>query len=425
MNTITVLYDISIICSAFANKLSHTGIFRVSENLLETLAKNENIDLFCISNKFDREIAHRYLHQKMGEIRALQLLKKTEIQHQKHLLNALIKLCSQYKPYYHASELLRIITRRYSFNDIFADISSQKPQENIIFHSPFFPIPKKLNAYKNIKKIITIYDMMPILFPDYFTKKHRVLFRWIMSSIDSDTNIICISKSTRNDLLSIRKDIRQNNVFVVNPGVSDVFSIHDNNSINGVKLKYSIPLNASYLLSLCTLEPRKNLNILIKAFSRLLQQQNIKNLYLVLAGSIGWQFNKIVAEFELHKDTIDRIIITGHVPENDMPALYGGALMFVYPSLYEGFGLPLLEAMKSGLPVIASNTSSLPEVVGNSGILVNPKDEDMICQAILKLFSNKDLRAFYSRKGRERANEFTWANCVNNTIDVYTKISLT
>ena len=118
----------------------------------------------------------------------------------------------------------------------------------------------------------------------------------------------------------------------------------------------------------------------------------------------------------------DRIIITGYVPDEDLSAIYSGATAFVFPSLYEGFGLPILEAMQCGTPVISSNSTSLPEVVGDAGILVDPKDQDQLCQAMLDILNDDTLRETLKQKGLERAKQFSWEKCANETVEIYKKI---
>ena len=118
----------------------------------------------------------------------------------------------------------------------------------------------------------------------------------------------------------------------------------------------------------------------------------------------------------------DRIIFTGYVLDNDLSAIYSGAVAFIFPSLYEGFGLPVLEAMQCGTPVISSNSSSLPEVVGDAGILIDPKDEDHLCQAMLDVLTDSNLRESLRKKGLERAKQFSWKKCADQTVEIYKKI---
>lgn len=174
-----------------------------------------------------------------------------------------------------------------------------------------------------------------------------------------------------------------------------------------------------YLLSLATLEPRKNLNFLIRCFSQVIQADPTLDLNLVLVGIGGWQTAEIFQAASHNPQLKSRIIFTGYLPDRDLSAIYSGATAFVYPSLYEGFGLPPLEAMQCGIPVITANTSSLPEVVGNAGILIDPTQDDDLCQAILNLVHDAPLQADLAQRARQRATQFSWARCAQQTAEIY------
>jgi glycosyltransferase involved in cell wall biosynthesis len=167
------------------------------------------------------------------------------------------------------------------------------------------------------------------------------------------------------------------------------------------------------------MERRKNVEQVIKCFSRLVHEEGIKDLRLVLVGAQGLGYEGIlnaIASFDIPRDSI---VLTGYVADEDLAALYSGASGFIYLSLYEGFGLPPLEAMQCGTPVITSNTSSLPEVVGEAGIMVDPTDEDAICQSLLDVYRDAGLRAQMSRDSLDRARQFSWDRCVRETIAAY------
>ena len=241
-----------------------------------------------------------------------------------------------------------------------------------------------------------------------------------LDSIDEETWVICASHSTKNDLCNYLKNkIDVNKIFVVYPGASDIFyPCLDMDKISITKKKYGIP-DSPYILSLSTLEPRKNIEHTIRCFLNLVQQEKIKDLYLVLAGNKGWNYEGIFQLITENKDLQERLIIIGYVQDEDLAALYSGALVFVYPSFYEGFGLPPLEAMQCGTPVITSNTSSLPEVVGDAGFMLDPLDQDGLSQSILQIYSDFSLRQVLSIKSREQAKKFSWSKCIQETITAY------
>jgi len=178
-----------------------------------------------------------------------------------------------------------------------------------------------------------------------------------------------------------------------------------------------------YILAVATLEPRKNLSSLIAAFAQL--PDTLKRRYpLVIAGMRGWG-DSVVTESLRNMIAKGEVRLVGYVPQADLPKLYAGARMFVYPSLYEGFGLPPLEAMACGVPVIASDRASLPEVVGNAGILTEPLDESRIAQHMRTLIEDDGLHAHLAKAGRMRARQFTWRKCAIETLAVYRRVLAT
>ncbi len=187
--------------------------------------------------------------------------------------------------------------------------------------------------------------------------------------------------------------------------------------------KYNIPTESKHLLSVSTLEPRKNIERTIRAFLTLIQQEHINDLNLVLVGTKGWQFDGIFEEIKSNPALKKRIITTGFVTDEDLAALYSSAIGFVYPSIYEGFGLPPLEAMQCGTPVISSTKSSIPEVVGDAGILVEPTDETAISAAMLNFYQNENLRNELSKKALLQAAKFSWQRFTDEHIRIYQQLS--
>jgi glycosyltransferase involved in cell wall biosynthesis len=174
-----------------------------------------------------------------------------------------------------------------------------------------------------------------------------------------------------------------------------------------------------YLLSLCTLEPRKNLPRLVRAFSALVEEERWRDLRLVLVGPADWKNDALFASLDERPVLRERVILPGFVPDGDLSALYSGARAFVFPSLYEGFGLPALEAMQCGVPVIASRTSAVPEVVGEAALTVDPADEGALSDAMRVVLSDTALAAELARLGLERSKQFTWDRTVEATVQAY------
>lgn len=420
-----ILYDISVLGLAHYEPRCRTGIFRVVENLVYGLASSKECDLtFCASTSFRELMACLDYLEARSELQKISLPKPPMA---KNIFDSnIFRISSKIHDTSGLHKLLLIISRKllsYPSKIIahyFDLIDPSSLAEANIFHSPFHPIPAKVKNYKETKVFLTIYDLIPVLYPKFFKSDQVNLFQKTLDSLDIEENwVICISQATKNDLCNHLK-IDPSRVFVTHLAASDLFyQCLNYKTIAATKKKYNIPPDAQYILSLSTLEPRKNIDTAIKCFAELVQQENIKDLYLVLVGIKGWHYDQIFEEIYKYSDLRNRIIITGYLADEDLAAIYSGALAFVYPSLYEGFGLPPLEAMKCGVPVITSNTSSLPEVVGDAGIMVDPKDADALCQSMLEIYKKPSLRESMSLKSLERSKQFSWEKCTQETITAY------
>jgi glycosyltransferase involved in cell wall biosynthesis len=189
-------------------------------------------------------------------------------------------------------------------------------------------------------------------------------------------------------------------------------------AIEEVKKKFHI--TKSYIFYLGTIEPRKNVDLLLEAFQRL-KERTRKDFQLVLSGKVGWKVESLMKVIRALVESGD-VIHTGYISEEEAACLYNGAEAFVYPSQYEGFGIPVLEAMACGCPVVASNSSSLPEVVGDAGVLVEPNNVEELSEAILKVLHDGNLHRRLKEKGTQRAALFTWERMAKTTRDLYVSL---
>jgi len=287
-----------------------------------------------------------------------------------------------------------------------------------IVHNPFTnAIPKIDESSSRPVRFVTAYDLIPILYPEFFITGIAELQTNTFQSLCFEDWVLCISESTRTDLLAYRPDLDPEKIRVTPLAAAEHFTrCHDRHRISEVRSRLGIPIDASYFLSVCTLEPRKNLRHLIAVFKQMLTQLDEKT-YLVLVGAKGWHVDELLRE--VTGETTGRVIVTGYVSDEDLAPLYSDAIAFVYPTLYEGFGLPPLEAMQCGTPVIASHNSSLPEVVGDSGILIDAKSREELASAILRLYQDDALRQSLSHLGLQRAKKFTWERCGELTVQAY------
>jgi glycosyltransferase involved in cell wall biosynthesis len=273
-----------------------------------------------------------------------------------------------------------------------------------IYHSPYSRIPDGV-LQTRAKRVFTIYDA-----------PH---FEWLGAALTADAWAVCISEATRCELLS-RRGFDPTRAFVAPLAASPelFFRCDAPEQTRRVREKYRIP-DGPYFLSLNTIVPRKNMERVIRSFAALVEQQSIPDLSFVLAGARGFEWQQV---YELARGSPairDRIVLAGYVDDGDLAPLYSGALAFVYPSLWEGFGLPPLEAMQCGTPVVTSNCSSMPEVVGDAALLVSPTDQEEISAALLQLYRNGALRQDLSERGLARAKLFTWDRFVADTLAAY------
>lgn len=280
-----------------------------------------------------------------------------------------------------------------------------------LFHSPHFIFP----IFNSGKLILTIHDLTPLLFSDIFPLKARIYMKTMiwLSKFKAD-KIITVSKNTKDDLVEIFNYNPEKIVVIYNGVDSSYRIINDEKLIYDVKDKYDT--GEEFLLYVGNIKPHKNIPSLLKALDKL-----NKNNKLVIVGKRDNAYDEIFDVIKEH-DLSDRVIFTGFVSDEDLILLYNAATLFVYPSLYEGFGLPPLEAMASGTPVITSNLSSLPEVVGDAAITVDPYNINELANEINNVLSDKELQKVMINKGLKRAKEFTWEKTACETIKVYEEV---
>ena len=276
-----------------------------------------------------------------------------------------------------------------------------------------------LNLSKNCKKVLIIHDLSFKLYPEFFTFKTRLWHHLIgpKNFCQQADKIIAISKNTKRDIIKIY-GIAPEKVDVIYPGINDIFlkPIIAEAEKTRVKTKYNLP--NSYIFYLGNLEPRKNVETLLQAFEKI----NDQTINLVIAGSQAWKYQKIYKIWQNSKAK-QRIKFLGYVDSADKPALYALAKIFVYHSIYEGFGMPPIEAMACGTPVISSFNSSLVEAIGDAGLLIDPYNVNEITQTIDQLLADENLQSLLRQKGIIRAKEFNWHDKAKLILDTINKFS--
>ncbi|MFQ6058834.1 MAG: glycosyltransferase family 4 protein [Anaerolineae bacterium] len=264
------------------------------------------------------------------------------------------------------------------------------------------------------RSVVTVHDLGYL----YYPRAHRPFDRWYLHwstfyHVRAACHLIADSQATRDDLIRHYRAVPER-VTVVYPGCDEIFRpVTDANRLARVKKRYGF--RGDYVLHVGTLQPRKNLERLLEAFAHLDGE-----LQLVLAGKRGWLYDRIFRRVE-ELGLGDRVLFAGHVPQEDLPALMSGARLLAMPSLYEGFGLPVVEAMACGTPVVCSNASSLPEVAGDAALLVDPLDVEGMAAAMERVLGDDELRAELIERGFERAKKFSWERCARQTLAVLEK----
>lgn len=290
-----------------------------------------------------------------------------------------------------------------------------------IFHSPCFPLPEVTRGVPGLRRVLTVYDLIPIRYPQYCGRGAPARMRAILDSLDPADSIICHSVATRADLMAYRRDIPPERISVVPLAAEACFKPASAEAVSATRRKYGVP-ERPYVLTVGRVEPRKNIALVVRAYRRLAEQLDPENLSLILCGGSSQSERSSVDQAIRECGPLARSIMSvGHVPDEDLASLYSGALVFVCPSLCEGFGLPPLEAMQCGTPVIVSDATSLPEVVGDAGILLDPADEDGLCRVVMDLYRNAELRQAMSRRSLARAGQFHWDRTAQETVGAYEK----
>lgn len=274
-------------------------------------------------------------------------------------------------------------------------MSLRKPN---IFFTPSHYAPR----FSPVPTAITIHDLGYIHYPELFAKKDLYqLVNWTKYSAQKAKVIFTVSNSTRNDIIKEYK-VEPEKVIVTYSGIKPKMETSKNKTIEG-----------KYILFVGTLQPRKNISKLVEAFSKVKD----KDIKLVIAGKKGWLYEDILQSPKKF-DVEDRVKFLDFVSDEELVSLYENALCFVLPSLYEGFGLPVLEAMKYGCPVITSNVSSLPEAGGDAALYFDPNDAEDIARTIEKVVGDEGLRKEMSKKGLERVKQFSWEKTAKETLEV-------
>jgi len=280
-----------------------------------------------------------------------------------------------------------------------------------LLHALAFVVP----LFSSCPSVVTVYDLSFLLYPEGFKGSKRFyLGLFTRLSARKARRIIAISQSTKRDVVRLLR-VSPDKVDVVYCGTDQAFRPLPEAQVAAFRSQRGLP--ERFILFVGTIEPRKNVTSLIEAFANL-QTCEPANLKLVIGGAKGWFYQDVFARVE-ELALEDEVLFPGYIPASELPLWYNAAELFVYPSLYEGFGLPPLEAMACGAPVVVANTSSLPEVVGEAGVLVDPLDVEELAEAMRQVLGDEALRQEMKERGLRRAQGFSWAETAQGTVQVY------
>jgi glycosyltransferase involved in cell wall biosynthesis len=270
-----------------------------------------------------------------------------------------------------------------------------------------------------VNKLVTFHDMTFFLMPKVHLFFKRKLFRfyiWLSSKVA--VGIFAISKCTKSDINRILK-VNSENIFVTPLGIDEVFKESQKNNDHNVLKKYNI--NYKYILYVGTIEPRKNILGLIKAYNEL--PKEIKSNYkMIVCGKKGWMCD-VVYKYVSENELKENVIFLDYVTDIDLNVLYKNASIFAYVSFYEGFGIPLLEAMACGLPCITSNIGSMKEIAEDACVNIDPNNVEQIKNAIINIINDSKLRSDLKNKAIKRSKEYSWLKCASLTLEAYEKVN--
>jgi glycosyltransferase involved in cell wall biosynthesis len=283
-----------------------------------------------------------------------------------------------------------------------------------LFHATEHLLPKLTRA----RSVFTLHDTAYLLFPEYHLPRNRIYLRAMMPRfLERADRVIAVSENTRRDALRLYR-LDPGKIEVIPEGVDARFRPEvDDTIVSAVRRRYDLP--ERFILCISTIEPRKNLTTLLEAYAAL--RHDHPDVRLVIVGGKGWLFERFFERLR-SLGLEGEVVLTGYVPDEDVPALLNAAELFAFPSEFEGFGLPPLEAMACGVPVVCSNAASLPEVVGEAGVLLPPRDVAAWVEALGRLLDDAQLREDLRARGLERASRFTWDAAARRTLDVYRSV---
>lgn len=420
------VFDGSLLANEFYKNSSRSGIFFVVKNIFNELLKRNDINLFIYTKMKKYVDVKKYL--KINNLTHIEIINDCEYDFMEKLKEKSLKLKGSIdkKEYPIKRSLVSLLVTVLNLGTIIKNkIKSQKKFEKKLknidfFFSPCNEVPKIIKKQKHILSSVYLHDTIPLLFPEYFPKIGSAGYWFIklINNLSTKELYFANSECTKNDFLKFIPKLNSEQIKTAYLGASELYKVSKDEKIIEIKNKYNIPQNSKYIFSLCTLDSRKNSVFAVKNFISFIEKNNIEDLYFVLGGSMLDSFlNALSTKVPNLEKYQSKIIKAGYIEDEELPYLYSNAFCFIYPSLYEGFGLPILEAMKCACPVITSNVSSIPEIVEDAGIQINPCSDEECIKAFETMYFDNDKRLEFSNLAIKQAEKFSWKNCTDIIVE--------
>ena len=431
--TYRILFDATILAEGLHKTSNRSGIFWASYGIFGSLAAREDVEMGIYASPSAVDSVNRFMDECFSGrgYRVVNRKRSCFLGPSRELIEDLREIPANKRGWRKivlqgmgmAVKIARVLWDKYMCRRSEARIADGFD----LFFSPVYLAPRAIRKYSGIPRVTLLYDAIPMLYPQ-FSPFTMLGFSWnfdLIRGLSETDYCFAISECTKRDFMRFNPRLKDDHISVL-PLAADEKFYHETDASKrkAVRKKYGIPLDKRYVLSLCTIEPRKNLGFALEAFGKFVENSHADDVVFVLAGGQWGRFEgKWSATLAKLSHLKDKIVHAGYIDDEDLAALYSDALMFIYPSLYEGFGLPPLEAMQCGCPVITSNVSSLPEVVGDAAVAIAPDDLDAAAAAMSKIYSDESFRSQLADGGMERAREFSWAKTAEKIVRGFDTIS--
>jgi glycosyltransferase involved in cell wall biosynthesis len=412
-----VAFDTSVLGYSLFGPAGKTGVYRMVYSLAKQLEKREEIQLsFCASDSI--KVLYHALEFSRDEFRSIPFLGSDAVSPAYRLLGPYLWDLEQLK----GPSLARRVQLRIGKRLLRSLESPPLERKHLlgmdVYHSGFYPLPKCSLGVPGLRRFLTVCDIANLRNPEFAVGGNGFLNQ-IIDSISPDDHVIAISQTTKDYLCELRSDLTPERVSVVPLAASSaLIPQHDPLALQAIRAKYALG-DSPFLLCVSTLDKRKNLGRLLEAFHLWILQQKDAGTLLVLAGFQGNDTSSVQQYLSKHSILRSRVILPGFIPDADLRDLYSAALAFIYPSLEEGFGLPVLEAMQCGLPVATSQAGALEELVGKSGVLFDPTNPESIAAGIHEVLTDSRRREGLRESGLERAKQYSWAKTADRLVSAY------